>query len=326
MIEVEHLCKRYGTVAAVSELSFQVAAGDVVGFLGPNGAGKSTTLRIVAGFLGATSGSVRIAGHDIRRHRLQALSKLGYMPETSPLYPEMRVGEYLRFRAELKDVRRTTRRAEVERVTELAGVRHMLQVGIAHLSKGYRQRVGLADALLGSPPLIILDEPSAGLDPNQIREVRNLVRALAHEHTILLSTHILTEVEASCDRAIVINEGKLVAAGPIDSLQQQHGDARVKLILRAPDSGALQLLENHQLVASAQARALTAGLLEVVVTLTRGKSDGDSIEQLVFALAAAQVGIRQITPLAASLEHVFSKLTRGDSNSDDDHDGDGGDE
>src|SRR5437773_1851990 len=211
MIQVEHLVKDYGTVVAVNDVSFEVGRGEVVGFLGPNGAGKSTTLRIIAGFLGPTSGRVRIDGLDVLDDAIRARRGIGYMPEAAPLYPEMRVSEYLRFRAELKGVGRRDRTTAVGRAMDMAGVTEMSKTVIGHLSKGYRQRVGLADALVAKPPMLILDEPTAGLDPNQIREVRALVKELGKDHTIFLSTHILPEVEATCARAIVIDRGKLVA-------------------------------------------------------------------------------------------------------------------
>ena len=212
VISVQHLVKRYGSKVAVDDLSFEVDKGEIVGFLGPNGAGKSTTLRIIAGFLGATSGTVRVAGHDIDKESFQAREKLGYMPEAVPLYPEMRVAEYLRFRAELKRVSSSQRQTAIWDAMGKANVRDVANVLIGHLSKGYRQRVGLADALVSQPPLLVLDEPTAGLDPNQIREVREVIRDLRKDHTVLLSTHILSEVEASCTRVVVIARGKLVAA------------------------------------------------------------------------------------------------------------------
>ena len=216
LISVQHLVKRYGAgkSAAVDDLSFEVARGEVVGFLGPNGAGKSTTLRILAGFLGFTSGAVTVAGHDIVRESFEARRKIGYMPEAVPLYPEMRVVEYLAYRAELKRVSRKDRKAFVDEAMGKANVDDVKTTLIGHLSKGYRQRVGLADALLAKPPLLVLDEPTAGLDPNQIREVRDVIKQLGKEHTVLLSTHILSEVEASCSRVVVIAKGKLVAETP----------------------------------------------------------------------------------------------------------------
>ncbi len=210
MISVQHLTKRYGSHVAVDDLSFEVGKGDVVGFLGPNGAGKSTTLRILAGFLGMTTGSVTIDGKDIEEESREAKERIGYMPEAVPLYPEMRVGEYLAFRADLKGVSRSNRSKRVGLAMEKANVADRAMTLIGNLSKGYRQRVGLADALVADPPLLILDEPTAGLDPNQIREVRDVIKGLGADHTVLLSTHILSEVESSCDRVIVIARGKLV--------------------------------------------------------------------------------------------------------------------
>ncbi|HVY48411.1 MAG TPA: ABC transporter ATP-binding protein, partial [Minicystis sp.] len=196
MIEVQHLSKRYGPVRAVDDVSFSVEKGEIVGFLGPNGAGKTTTLRILAGFLGATSGTVRVAGHDVADEPEQARAAIGYMPELSPLYPELRVREYLRFRAELKRVPRPRRAAAVDRALELAAVADMADVVIGHLSKGYRQRVGLADALVASPPLLILDEPTSGMDPIQTRELRDHLVAAAKERAVLVSSHAVADLEA----------------------------------------------------------------------------------------------------------------------------------
>jgi ABC-2 type transport system ATP-binding protein len=311
MIDVSHLHKRYGSVEAVRDLSFRVPQGRVVGFLGPNGAGKSTTLRILAGFLGATKGEVRIGGYDIVRDRERAVSLLGYMPETSPLYPEMRVGEYLRFRAELKRVKRSDRRAEVERVLERAKVRDMEDVLIDHLSKGYRQRVGLADALIGSPPLLILDEPTAGLDPNQIRDVRALIRGLADDHTVLLSTHILPEVEATCDEAIVIHRGELVATGPIAELRAGAGSSRLELVVSGDAVHAIDELEALEVVAGVQASerapdGTTALVLQLEVSHTEV---GEATERIVRTLSSAEVPLRRVAAVSASLEDVFSELT-----------------
>src|SRR4051812_27468502 len=236
MISVQKLVKRYGSGpgarVAVDNLSFEVDKGEVVGFLGPNGAGKSTTLRIVSGFLGMTSGTVSVAGHDIRDESFEARQKIGYMPEAVPLYPEMRVAEYLAFRAELKRVPRSDRASFVDDAMAKANVDEVANVLIGSLSKGYRQRVGLADALVARPPLLILDEPTAGLDPNQIREVRDVIRALGKEHTVLLSTHILSEVEASCSRVIVIAKGKLVAEGTMADLARKRRAAGLLLVVR----------------------------------------------------------------------------------------------
>jgi ABC-2 type transport system ATP-binding protein len=224
MIHVEHLTKYYGEYAAVRDVSFDVKEGLVVGFLGPNGAGKSTTMRILAGYLTATSGTVSIAGLDVFWNPVEVRKRIGYMPESCPLYPEMRVEEYLKFRAGLKGVYGSKRRSRLDYVLRrcwLSDVRRQL---IGTLSKGYRQRVGLADALIAEPDVLILDEPTAGLDPAQIRETRGLIRELGKEHTVLLSTHILSEVERTCDRVIIISKGQVVLNRPITAGESVPGE------------------------------------------------------------------------------------------------------
>ncbi|HEV3146775.1 MAG TPA: ATP-binding cassette domain-containing protein [Gemmataceae bacterium] len=210
MIHVEHLTKYYGEYAAVRDVSFDVKEGLVVGFLGPNGAGKSTTMRILAGYLTATSGTVTIGGLDVFWNPVEVRRRIGYMPESCPLYPEMRVEEYLKFRAGLKGVYGSKRRARIDYVVKRCWLNDVRRQLIGTLSKGYRQRVGLADALVAEPDVLILDEPTAGLDPAQIRETRSLIRELGKEHTVLLSTHILPEVERTCDRVIIISKGQVV--------------------------------------------------------------------------------------------------------------------
>lgn len=222
MILVEHLTKYYGEYPAVRDITFEVPKGRVVGFLGPNGAGKSTTMRILAGFLTASSGRAWIAGKDVFSDPIEVRRRIGYMPENCPLYPELRVDEYLRFRSGLKGLGWWSRRKRIDYVVErcwLADVRRQL---IGTLSKGYRQRVGLADALLADPPVLILDEPTAGLDPTQIRETRKLIRELGREHTMLLSTHILSEVEMTCDSVIIINQGQVAEDGTLADVRKKH--------------------------------------------------------------------------------------------------------
>jgi len=286
-----------------------------VGFLGPNGAGKSTTLRIIAGFLGFSRGKVTIGGHDIVAERLAALRQIGYMPEACPFYPEMRVVEFLRFRAELKAVARAKRAGEVDRVLAAAKADDMADVLIGHLSKGYRQRVGLADALLGSPPLLILDEPTSGLDPNQMRDVRELIRGLAERHTVLLSTHILSEVEATCDHLLVIDRGRLVAQGPIGELSGASDRERLEVVVGGAGKEAARVLSQHALV-----RRVTRGegpepgtwRLDVALDPAEVEASGgpgEAAEELVATLAAEQVRIRRVTPGSASLEQLFAQLT-----------------
>src|SRR5947207_2803593 len=220
MIEVSNLTKRYAGHTAVSDVSFTVNRGEIVGLLGPNGAGKSTTMRILSCFLPATSGTVRIAGLDVFHESVEVRRRIGYMPENNPLYPEMRVREYLRFRARLKGLGWRRSRERVATVMEQCGLADVSRRIIGQLSKGYRQRVGLADALVHEPELIILDEPTIGLDPNQIRSVRQLIKSLSPVHTVLISTHILPEAEMTCNRMVIMYEGKILAADTPENLQR----------------------------------------------------------------------------------------------------------
>ncbi|HVK65024.1 MAG TPA: ABC transporter ATP-binding protein [Polyangium sp.] len=315
MIEVERLSKSYGAFRAVSDVSFHVERGEVVGFLGPNGAGKSTTLRMLAGFLGPSAGRIRIGGHDIAEEPLLAREKLGYMPETSPLYPEMRVREYLAFRAEVKRVPRGARAKAVERAAEEARVDDVADVLVRHLSKGYRQRVGLADALLGDPPVLILDEPTAGLDPNQIREVRELVKRRGKDHAILISTHILSEVEATCSRALVVARGKLVASGTIEELREMRRASGLRIVVRGEAARALGVVRSLPEVAEAEVdagHAPAADATALLVEYRHAEGGAETAERVVAALVGAGIGVREVVPRAATLEQVFSELTRGD--------------
>jgi ABC-2 type transport system ATP-binding protein len=312
MIEVEKLTKDYGSVVAVDDVSFTVARGEIVGFLGPNGAGKSTTMRILAGFLGATSGRVQIAGHDVVDAPLKARGSLGYMPEAAPLYPEMRVREYLTFRTRLKGMPRAARAKAVDRAMQLASVTEMRDTLIGHLSKGYRQRVALSDALVSSPPLLILDEPTAGLDPNQIREVRSVIKNLTESHTILLSTHILSEVESTCDRALVIDRGKLIAEGTIDELRSRRRATSVSLLLRDAAGSAKKLLSGLGGVSKAKSKQLDGDLRRLTLLLSDNADPQDVIEAATAALAKANIGVREANPVRATLEDVFAQLTHAD--------------
>ena len=236
MIHVSHLTKYYGDYPAVQDVSFDVPAGQIVGFLGPNGAGKSTTMRILAGFLTATSGKAKIAGLDVFWNSVEVRRKIGYMPESCPLYKEMRVNEYLHFRAGLKGIYGSQRRKRIGFVLERCWIEDVERQIIGTLSKGYRQRVGLADALLANPPVLILDEPTAGLDPAQIRSARGLIRELGEQHTILLSTHILSEVEATCDSVIIIHRGKVAVSSSLDDFKAKSGP-KARLVLHVIGGG-----------------------------------------------------------------------------------------
>ena len=225
MIQVDGLTKRYRDHVAVSNISFEVGRGEIVGFLGPNGAGKSTTMRILVGFLPATSGSVKIDGVDVFDDPMTVKRRIGYLPEIPPVYMDMTVAEYLAFVAQVKGIRGAELKREIAEAAEKAGVDHMLRRLIRNVSKGYRQRVGLAQALLGSPDVLILDEPTVGLDPIQIEQVRKLIIELGEskKHTIILSTHILSEVKATCERIIMISRGVIKADAPLEQLEQEHG-------------------------------------------------------------------------------------------------------
>jgi len=253
---------------------------------------------------------VRIDGHDVQDDAIAARRAIGYMPEAAPLYPEMRVREYLRFRADLKGVGRRDRTAWVGRAMEMAGVSDMSETLIGHLSKGYRQRVGLADALVAKPPMLILDEPTAGLDPNQIREVRSLVKELGKDHTIFLSTHILPEVEATCDRALVIDRGKLVASGTIDELRARRSMGGARLLVRDPENKAKALVEATPLVSGVMAEPPEDGVTRLLVEFSSaGLVDPSLLEQIVSRLVGEGVGVREASPVHATLEDVFAELT-----------------
>src|SRR2546425_2747479 len=241
IIEVENLTKRYAGNTAVEGITFSVQRGEIVGFLGPNGAGKSTTMRILACFLPATSGTARVAGYDVFTQADAVRRHIGYMPENNPLHYDLRAREYLKFRARLKGLGIGRSRARVEVVMEQCGLTDVSKRIIGQLSKGYRQRVGLADALVHEPELIILDEPTIGLDPNQIRSVRQLIKNLAHAHTVLISTHILPEAEMTCNRMVIMYEGKILAAGTAEELQRlMSGHSQVIAEIAAPREDLLE--------------------------------------------------------------------------------------
>lgn len=312
MISVRHLVKRYGTHLAVDDVSFEVEKGEIVGFLGPNGAGKSTTLRILSGFLGPSSGEVKVAGHDIERNTFEARKSIGYMPEAVPLYPEMRVVEYLAFRSELKNVPRAKRRSYVDDAMTKAGVVDVATTLIGKLSKGYKQRVGLADALVARPPILILDEPTAGLDPNQIREVRSVVRNLGDDHTVLLSTHILSEVEASCSKVILIAKGKLLAQGKTDDIRAMRRGGGVEITVRGDRDLATKTLTEKAdatSVSTLAARDAVEGVSTLLVSWEKQAESATSVENAIAALVGAGLFVREVKSVGSTLEEVFATLT-----------------
>ncbi len=313
MIAVSHLSKRYGAHTAVDDVSFAVGKGEVVGFLGPNGAGKSSTLRILAGFLGPTSGTVTIDGHDVVADSFEARRRIGYMPESVPLYPEMRVVEYLRFRAELKRVPRGKRAGCIDDALGKAGVVEVAHKRIGHLSRGYRQRVGLADAVVARPPIVILDEPTAGLDPNQIRDARALVKELGREHTVIVSTHVLGEVEACATRVLLLHRGKLAAQGTTAEIRAMRSSAAAEILARGDAAKAEAVLRSTADVADVkQAAGGGDDLVRLRVVLERDLDAAQrarAVETCVAALVAAHVGVQEVRPAGGSLEDVFAALT-----------------
>jgi ABC-2 type transport system ATP-binding protein len=312
LISVAHLTKRYGAHVAVDDVSFQADKGEVLGFLGPNGAGKSTTLRILAGFLGPTAGSVAVAGHDVVAESFEARRSIGYMAESVPLYPEMRVVEYLRFRAELKGVVRAKRASYIDDAMAKANVLDVAHKRIGHLSKGYRQRVGLADAVVAKPPIVILDEPTAGLDPNQIRETRALVRELGRDHTVVLSTHILSEVEACATRVVLIHKGKVVAQGKTDEIRAMRKTPAVDIAVRGPAAQAERALFGIEGVDKVTVLSSSGDVVRLRAAFVEGsgRERAETIERCVSALVAEGLGVREVTTAGGALEDVFASLTQ----------------
>lgn len=308
MIEVKDLVKRYGNHAAVDHLSFTVESGQIFGFLGPNGAGKSTTMNIMTGYLAPTEGQVLIEGHDIVQEPEAAKKCLGYLPELPPLYGDMTVQEYLRFCAELKQIPKAEREAQINRATELCHLEDVKSRLISNLSKGYRQRVGLGQAILGFPPIMILDEPTVGLDPKQVVEIRELIRQLAREHTVIISSHILSEIRAVCDRVLMIRKGRLVACDTPARLEEKlSAHNRVELLVKADRSRAEEILAA---VPQVTGHTVT-GELDGTVRLEVSTAD-DRREDLFRAFARADVPLLELRPRTATLEDVFLDLTDDD--------------
>ena len=312
MISVSNLTKEYGLTRAVDQISFEVPKGQVVGFLGPNGAGKSTTLRMLTCYLPPTSGGATINGFDIFHESEQVRENLGYLPENVPLYLEMRVEEYLDFRGRLRKMPRQLRRKRMDYVLNRCWLTNVSRRVIGHLSKGYRQRVGLADALLQNPAVIILDEPTVGLDPTQIRETRKLIKDLGGEHTIMLSTHILPEVEAVCDRAIVISRGKIVAQGTPDELRSSRRmQARVLVECKGPSAEVENTLARVSGVSKVEILNGINGSTDKSYTVAAVRpSDGRDVREEV-ARTVIQHGwpLREIRLEHATLEEFFVQVT-----------------
>ena len=306
MIEVQNLTKRYGQHVALDGVSFSVGRGEVVGFLGPNGAGKSTTMRILTTFIAATSGTVRVGGDCVFEQPMRVRKRLGYMPENNPLPLDLRVADYLKFRAQLKRLANGDSANRIAGVMEQCGVADVAGRFIGQLSRGYRQRVGMADALLGKPELIVLDEPTAGLDPNQVRSVRKLVRDLAGGHTVLISSHILSEIEMTCDRVVILHEGRLLASGALDELMA-NANAAIVAEVRAPLTDAKEWAAQ---LALGQAECAEQPGGYVRCRFTDAKST-DAREKIFSSASERGWPLRELSRQAPSLEDLFISLTRG---------------
>jgi ABC-2 type transport system ATP-binding protein len=309
MIEVENLTKTYSGFRAVQGISFHVNKGEIVGFLGPNGAGKSTTMKVLAGYLPPTDGKIRIAGFDVVTESIEVRKRIGYMPENVPLYTDMRVNEFLRFRAELKKVARKKVKDRVETVKQLCHLKDVENKIIGTLSKGYRQRVGLADALVHDPDLLILDEPTIGLDPNQIRSVRDLIKELGKHHTILLSTHILSEVELTCGRVLVINRGRIEASDtPVNLTKLVRGGGSIILEVKAAGADivskmeALPNVEDVEIVLPEDGGWIQAKIF--------AKPGIDIREDVYGVVRANNWPLRELARVKATLEEAFIELTQ----------------
>ena len=310
MIEVKNFVKKYGNHIAVDHLNFTIEEGHVYGFLGPNGAGKSTTMNIMTGYLGATEGEVLINGHDILKEPEEAKKQIGYLPELPPLYMEMTVREYLEFVAELKGIAKNKREESINEVEKMVKIWEVENRLIRNLSKGYRQRVGLAQAVLGFPKIIILDEPSVGLDPKQIIEIRELIRQLAKKHTVILSSHILAEVREVCDYILIISKGKLVASDTPENLERNLGDSDlIEIETKASPDEVRRILETIDGIRSISTKHLENGITWAQI---QEKKNTDVREKVFQAFAQNHQPLLKLNPLQVSLEDVFMELTQSD--------------
>ncbi|MDP2953273.1 MAG: ATP-binding cassette domain-containing protein [Chloroflexota bacterium] len=306
MIEVENLTKYYGNFIAIEDVSFKVAKGEVVGFLGPNAAGKTTTMRILTGFMPPTRGTARIAGYDLLDNSLEVRRRIGYLPETVPLYTDMTVRAYLDFQGTLRRMSQKRRQARIKEVINLARLGEYRDTLIGKLSKGFRQRVGIAQAILHEPEVLILDEPTIGIDPRQVVETRQLIKNLGKEHTIILSSHVLPEVSQICHRVVIINEGRIVAVDSTENLSRRlRGSQRIELVVRGPEQAVvskLKLLKGVWQVAR-------EGREEPARYVVECTMERDLREDLAALVVQSGWGLQQLTPLGMTLEDVFLKLT-----------------
>src|ERR1700757_1641046 len=316
MITVKDLTKRYARTVAVDGISFEVAKGQIVGFLGPNGAGKTTTMRILTCFLPPSSGTASVAGFDVLEQPLEVKKRIGYLPETPPIYPEMETVEYLKFVGKLKGLSGAKLQQRIDYVCERCAIADVKTKLLGKLSKGYRQRVGLAQAIIHNPDVLILDEPTAGLDPKQINETRDLIKSLAGDHTIILSTHILTEVEQTCEQVIIINRGKLVATDSVRNLQARARGVESGLLEVAGRNGTLEApIVQHKLEqVSGVSRVHCKQQVDSRVVLEVESEKGRLVRgDLARAVVESGWDLNELRPAAMSLEEIFLQLTRTDA-------------
>jgi ABC-2 type transport system ATP-binding protein len=308
LIEVEHLTKSYGQARAVNDISFQVERGEILGFLGPNGAGKTTTMRVLTGYLPASSGTARIAGYDVFEQSMEVRKRIGYLPETPPLYPDMSVGDYLAFVARIKGVPAGDIGRRLEEAMRMANILDKRYELIKRLSRGYKQRVGIAQAIVHNPDVVILDEPTVGLDPNQIKEVRHLIKGLAGEHTIILSTHILPEVEMTCDRVVIINKGRIAAVDTTENLTTQlKGGERVQVKIRGSQETIRKTLEKIEAVKHVELSPSDDS--DVVGATIESEQGMDLRPQIAARVVGSGLDLLELRAVKLSLEDIFMQLT-----------------
>jgi gliding motility-associated transport system ATP-binding protein len=308
LVKAIDLTKRYGKHTAVNKINFEIAKGEIIGFLGPNGAGKTTTMNMITGYFAPTDGQILVDGENILSDPEKTRGKIGYLPEHPPLYMEMTVNEYLKFAGQLKKISPMALSKDMDRITELVKITDVRKRLIKNLSKGYRQRVGLAQALLGNPQLLILDEPTVGLDPKQIIEIRNLIKDLSEDHTIILSSHILPEISAVCDRVLIISKGDIVASDTPENLAQNlAGMHKLHLQIKGEESSIREALETLDILKDiSMTPSSEDGVITVVV---EAGVDSDIREDVFYALAKKKCPILQMRPMDVSLEEIFLNLT-----------------
>jgi len=311
MIEVQNLTKYYGSVVGVKDLSFTVQKGEIVGFLGTNGAGKSTTMNIITGYIPPTEGTVKVCGYDIMEEPIEVKKRIGYLPELPPLYFDMTVTDYLNFVSELKKANKKTRESQISDIMEMVGITEVKERLIKNLSKGYKQRVGLAQALIGKPEVLVLDEPTIGLDPKQIIEIRKLIKALGKEHTVILSSHILSEVSAICERIIIIHKGEIAAVDTPDNLSKNFGKiTKIQTTISGPKNPVLGYIK--EIYGVKYVNSIGEKEKDVVTYVIESDKDVDVRRPLFFAMAKAGYPIIELKSMGMTLEEVFLQVVTED--------------